>query len=152
MPAALPQDQPEVRLHRLRQAPRHLPDYPAPGVRRRSPSGWRRRAPQRHDGGSRGAAEPTGAGTRRVGVERGPRSGSIRAYVDRLCGSQSGFGDGKPRRGAKRSMAAGPVHFAGSCRHRPLNGPCYLGRPGTIGPTPCRAREGLWTRQAARHD
>jgi hypothetical protein len=50
------------------------------------------------------------------------------------------------RRGRRRAREAG------SGRHGPLNGPCYLGRPGTVGPTPCRAREGLWARRAARHD
>jgi hypothetical protein len=42
--------------------------------------------------------------------------------------------------------------FAGSGRHGSLNGPCYLDRPNTVGPTPCRAREELWARRAARHD
>jgi hypothetical protein len=102
------------------------------------------------------------------------------AYVGRLCGSRSGSGDGSPRCGAKKgSAAAGPVRnclenladsvghlpdaaqeiggagmvlcFAGSGQHGPLNGSCYLGRPGTVGPTPCRAREELWARRAAQH-
>jgi hypothetical protein len=38
---------------------------------------------------------------------------------------------------------------AGSSWHGPLNGPCYSGRPGTVGPTPCRAREEVWARRAA---
>jgi hypothetical protein len=41
--------------------------------------------------------------------------------------------------------------FSGSGWHGPLNGPCYSDRPGTVGPTPCRAREEVWTRRAARH-
>jgi hypothetical protein len=100
--------------------------------------------------------------------------------VGRLCGSRSGFGDGSPRRGAKKGSAvAGPVRdclenladsvghlrdaaqeiggagmvlcFAGSGRHRPLNGSCYLVRPCMVSPTPCHAREELWARQAVRH-
>jgi hypothetical protein len=42
--------------------------------------------------------------------------------------------------------------FSGSGWHGPLNGSCYSGRPGTVGPTPWRAREEVWTRRAARHD
>jgi hypothetical protein len=43
------------------------------------------------------------------------------------------------------------LYFAGSGRHGLLNGPCYSGRPGTVGPIPCRARKELWARWAARH-
>jgi hypothetical protein len=67
---------------------------------------------------------------------RGPGGGVPGAA---LCGAPG-------RRGRRRAREAG------SGRHGPLNGPCYLGRPGTVGPTPCRAREGLWARRAARHD
>nr|ACG33864.1 hypothetical protein [Zea mays] len=41
--------------------------------------------------------------------------------------------------------------FAGSDWHGPLNGSCYSGRPGTVRPTPCHAREEIWTRRVARH-
>jgi hypothetical protein len=81
------------------------------------------------------------------------RARAASTYVGRLCDSRSRFGDGKPRRSTKkRSAVVVAVHFAGSGRHGPLNGPCYLGRPSTVRPTPCRAREGLWARRAARHD
>jgi hypothetical protein len=117
---------------------------------------------------------------RRRGGWRAARARAASAYVGRLCGSRSGFGDGSPRRGAKKGSAvAGPVRdclenladsvghlrdaaqeiggagmvlcFAGSGRHRPLNGSCYLVRPCMVSPTPCHAREELWARQAVRH-
>jgi hypothetical protein len=87
-----------------------------------------------------------------------------------LCGSRFGSGDGNPRRGTKKGSAvmgsvchlrdvaqeigdAGMVLcFAGSGRHEPLNRSCYLGWPGTVGPTPCRARKELWARRAAQDD
>jgi hypothetical protein len=47
--------------------------------------------------------------------------------------------------------AAGRRWRAGSGWHGPLNGPCYSGRPGTVGLTPCRAREEVWARRAAQH-
>jgi hypothetical protein len=60
--------------------------------------------------------------------------------------------DAAPARRAPRlaGRAAGGGR-AGSGWHGPLNGPCYSGRPGTVGPTPCRAREEIWARRAARH-
>jgi hypothetical protein len=44
------------------------------------------------------------------------------------------------------------VCFAGSGRPGLINGSCYSGQPGTVGPPPCRARVAVWARRAARHD
>jgi hypothetical protein len=44
------------------------------------------------------------------------------------------------------------VCFAGSGWPGLINGSCYLGQPGTVGPPPCRARVTIWARWAARHD
>jgi hypothetical protein len=56
-----------------------------------------------------------------------------------------------PRRATGLAGRAEGGGGAGSGWHGPLNGSCYLGQPGTIGPTPCHAREEVWARRAARH-